>query len=171
MLYQANLEIIAKEAEVKAGENDEFLRSLRTYNDAELDAVAHRVNNAVSASIDCTACGNCCNTLVINVAREEIPPLAAHLGLSEKVTKEQYIEESLAGNCFINTMPCHFFREKKCTIYEHRFTECRDFPHLHKPGFKARLAGTLGHYGRCPIIYNVIEVMKSELGFGERHDQ
>ena len=127
--------------------------------------MVHLLNDEVSAEVDCTACGNCCKTLVINVTHEEIGALAQHLHLSEEVTKEQYIEESLAGKCFINTMPCHFLADKKCTIYEARFTECRDFPHLHKEGFKARLSGTLMHYGRCPIIYNVIEGMKERTGF------
>jgi Fe-S-cluster containining protein len=85
--------------------------------------------------------------------------------MSREDVKEKYIEESQQGNCFINTIPCHFLADNKCTIYENRFTECRDFPHLHKPGFKARLAGTLMHYGRCPIIYNVIEEMKVKTGF------
>jgi len=127
--------------------------------------MAHLLNDEVSGSVDCTACGNCCKTLVINVMHEEIGTLAQHLQLSAAVTKEQYIEESLAGKCFINTMPCHFLADKKCSIYEARFTECRDFPHLHKDGFKARLSGTLMHYGRCPIIYNVIEGMKVQTGF------
>ena len=164
-MYQTDLNFIANAAAEKEEENDHFLRSLRGRNDDELDAMAHSVNKEVSSGIDCTACGNCCKSLVINVTHEEVKLLADHLQLSQGLTKERYIEESLAGNCFINTIPCHFLADNKCTIYEHRFTECRDFPHLHKPGFKARLAGTLMHYGRCPIIYNVIEEMKRELGF------
>ena len=130
-----------------------------------MDVIAHKLNDEVSAAIDCTACGNCCKTLVINVGKEEIAPLAKYLNKPNEAVKEQYIEESQQGNFFINTIPCHFLADKKCTIYEHRFRECRDFPHLHKPGFKARLAGTLNYYGMCPIIYNVIEEMKIELGF------
>lgn len=164
-LYIADLSLIAAKADEKQEENDRFLRSVHARGEEGLDAIAHRLNNQVSAAIDCTACGNCCKTLVINVANDELVPLAEHLQLSEEATKEKYIEESMAGRLFINTMPCHFLSDNKCTIYEARFTECRDFPHLHKPGFKDRLAGTLMHYGRCPIIYNVIEKMKTELGF------
>ena len=146
-------------------ENDHFLQHVRQFDNAELDTRVHELNDVISAAIDCTACGNCCKTLVINVADDELVPLAEHLQLSEEATKEKYIEESMAGRLFINTMPCHFLSDNKCTIYEARFTECRDFPHLHKPGFKDRLAGTLMHYGRCPIIYNVIEEMKVVLEF------
>lgn len=164
-MYQTDLHIIASESVEKEEENDHFLRSLRHHNEQELDSIAHAINDTVSAAIDCTTCGNCCKSLVINVTKEEIEPLAAHLGLSKEATTEKYIEESLQGNCFINTIPCHFLANNMCTIYEARFTECRDFPHLHKDGFKARLSGTLMHYGRCPIIYNVIEEMKIHLGF------
>lgn len=164
-MYQTDLSFIAVAATEKEEENDHFLHSIRMHEDTELDNMAHMLNDEVSAAVDCTACGNCCKTLVINVTAEEVGSLANHLQLSEQDTKEKYIEESLAGNCYINTMPCHFLADNKCTIYEARFTECRDFPHLHKNGFKARLSGTLMHYGRCPIIYNVIEGMKVKTGF------
>ena len=164
-LFQTDLNTIAAASLAKEEENDDFLRSLKPMDNTDLDALAHQVNNRVSAGIDCTACGNCCKSLVINVTLEEVGTLADYLNLSQQETRDRYIEESQQGNCFINTIPCHFLADNKCTIYEHRFTECRDFPHLHKPGFKARLAGTLMHYGRCPIIYNVIEEMKTQLGF------
>jgi uncharacterized protein len=163
--YIADLDFIAADAITKVEENDHFLRSLRTLDAAQLDATAHEVNDLISAAIDCTECGNCCSKLVINVTQAEVTGLAETLGISEQKTREQYIEESMGGNCFVNTIPCHFLSDKKCTIYTGRFTECRDFPHLHKPGFKARLAGTLNYYGSCPIIYNVVEVMKRKLGF------
>ncbi len=163
--YTTALDIIAAEALLKSEENTHFLLSLRKYDNAPLDELAHSVNREVSAGIDCTQCGNCCKKLVINVTHEEVDKLADDLNLTLAETKDRYIEESQGGNCFINTIPCHFLSENKCTIYENRFTECRDFPHLHKPGFKARLAGTLNYYGSCPIIYNVVEEMKRMLGF------
>jgi uncharacterized protein len=164
---ETNLASIAANAVSKEEENDHFLAFLKNMPDEALDTMAHSLNKKVSSEIDCTSCGNCCKSLVINVTREEVGMLADHLKMSREATKEKYIEESQQGNCFINTIPCHFLAHNKCTIYEHRFTECRDFPHLHKPGFKARLPGTLMHYGRCPIIYNVIEQMKMQLGFLE----
>jgi hypothetical protein len=131
--------------------------------------MAHAAYDRVSKAIDCTQCGNCCRSLVINVTQEEVGMLARHLQLPEQETKDKYIEESMQGNCYINTMPCHFLSDNKCTIYESRFKECRDFPHLHKPGFSDRLSGTLMHYHRCPIIYNVIEEMKEATGFNVRN--
>jgi len=165
--YTTDLNFIALEADSKVNENDDFAQFLRNRDNESLDSLAHQVNDKISAAIDCTVCGNCCRSLVINVTASEVVLLSEHLQLTQADTKEKFIEESQQGNCYINTIPCHFLSNNKCTIYEARFTECRDFPHLHKPGFKDRLSGTLMHYGRCPIIYNVIEKMKVQLGFFE----
>jgi len=165
-LYQTDLDIIAKKAIANEDENYDFLAWLKSRaDDDKVDDLVHKLNEKVSAAIDCTQCGNCCKTLVINVTQEEIIDLGKALKMPAAVVKEKYIEESLQGNCFMNTMPCNFLSDNKCTIYTDRFTECRDFPHLHKPGFKHRLLGTIGHYGRCPIIYNVLEELKIELKF------
>lgn len=155
------------EGERKEEEN-EFFRLFISKLDGEfLDRQVHSLNDEVSAAIDCTHCGNCCKKLIINVTPEEVKGLAGYLHQAEDKVRAQYIEESSGGQCFINTIPCHFLSENKCTIYEGRFRECRDFPHLHKPGFKARFLGTLLHYGHCPIVYNVVERLKKETGFAE----
>jgi Fe-S-cluster containining protein len=164
---EKSLDIIAEKAMEKEEENDHFLYSLQQYDGAWLDGVVHGINKEVSKDIDCTDCGNCCSKLVINIAQEEITGLALYLDQPVEEVRNKYIEESLAGNCFINAVPCHFFADKKCTIYEGRFTECRDFPHLHKNGFRERFLGTLLHYGSCPIIYNVVEQLKRRLRFIE----
>lgn len=164
-MYQTDLHIIAADALANEDENFDFRAWLKGFDDTALDARVHRINNTVSAAIDCTQCGNCCKTLVINVTQPEINNLGIAMGMTTEAVKEKYIEESLQGECFMNTMPCNFLSDNKCTIYPVRFTECRDFPHLHKPGFQQRLLGTIGHYGRCPIIYNVIEDLKKEMDY------
>lgn len=165
--YISDLAFIAGEGERKAGENEQFRMFIGKLEGELLDQQVHRINDAVSAAIDCTQCGNCCKKLIINVTREEVSALAGYLQQPEEAVKTQYIEESAGGQCFINTIPCHFLAYNKCTIYEGRFRECRDFPHLHKPGFKGRFLGTLLHYGHCPIVYNVVEHLKQQTGFAQ----
>lgn len=165
--YEINLQTIAAIASEKEEENDHFLRSLRHHDGAVLDEMSNRVFQDVNAVVDCTACGNCCKTLIVNITLPEIERLAVFMNMTEEALREKYIEESLAGNCFINSVPCHFLSGTSCSIYPERFTECRDFPHLHKPGFRERFLGTLLHYASCPIIYNTVEVMKRELKFIE----
>ncbi|MBL0359102.1 MAG: YkgJ family cysteine cluster protein [Chitinophagaceae bacterium] len=102
---------------------------------------------------------------MINITSREATKLAEHLNIEMGELKEKYIEESQGGQLIINTIPCHFLSDRKCSIYEHRFYECREFPHLHKNDFSSRLFGLLIHYANCPIIFNVVEALKIRTGF------
>ena len=102
---------------------------------------------------------------MINVTEQEISPLSDQLEMPVEDFKQKYIETSQQGQMVINIIPCVFLKGSRCDVYENRFTECRGFPHLHKPNFKGRLFGTFMHYGKCPIIYNVIEQLKIETAF------
>lgn len=146
-------------------ENDAFRIFLKQQDSAELDEMVHAINDQVTPRVDCTECGACCKNLMINVTPTEAENVAGHLQMPVTHFKEQYIEESLQGQMIMNTIPCHFLAGTMCTIYENRFTECREFPHLHRNNFQGRLFGTLMHYGMCPIIFNVIEELKLETGF------
>ena len=160
-----DLSFIQNVSECKEDENDLFRIFLKQQDSVQVDEMVHSLNRIISAQIDCTQCGNCCRSLMINVEPDEAKNLAAYLDVPAAEFKHAYIEESEQGQMVINTIPCHFLKNNKCSIYTHRFTECRQFPHLHKPAFTSRLFGTFMHYGRCPIIFNVIEALKIELSF------
>ena len=138
---------------------------MRNKDSVYIDNLVFGINAKVEKTIDCTVCGACCRGLMINVTKTESASVANFLKMKEADFKEKYVEESSGGQMIMNTIPCHFLEDSKCKIYENRFTECRDFPHLHKPNFSDRLFGTLIHYSICPIIYNVIEQLKIELNF------
>jgi len=146
-------------------ENFYFKEFLDSYDSEYVDSLVHVLNDAIAPQIDCTACGNCCKTLMINVTQPEVEQLSDKLGLPIDDIKEKYVETSLMGDMIINSIPCHFLSGKMCSIYEHRFAECRDFPGLHRNNFTNRLFATFMHYGRCPIIYNVTEQLKMDMGF------
>lgn len=131
----------------------------------EVDILVHQINDRISSQIDCTQCGACCKTLMINVTEAEKESLAAHMQITAQQFKDDYLEESAEGQMIMHSIPCSFLSGNKCSVYKHRFEECREFPHLHKDNFKGRLFGTLMHYGKCPIIYNVVEELKTETGF------
>lgn len=103
---------------------------------------------------------------MINVSEEEVNALATHLNSSCTELKEKYIETGGSNDMMIiNTIPCHFLHDSRCTIYEHRFAGCREFPALHLPKFNKRLFTTFTHYSTCLIIHNVVEEMKNRLSF------
>ena len=117
------------------------------------------LNERITSQIDCTACGNCCKSLMINVTNEEADALSTHLNQTRKDFDTQYLEKS-GTMMLMNAIPCTFLNNDRCTVYEHRFAGCREFPAMHLPDFNKRLFTTFMHYSRCPIIFNVIEGMK-----------
>ena len=107
---------------------------------------------------------------MVLISDSEADNLSTHLGQSRKTFDEQYLEKGSNGLMIMNRMPCHFLSDNKCTVYEHRFEGCKEFPALHLPNFKNRLFTTFMHYERCPIIFNVVERLKDEMSF-DRGDE
>ncbi|MFP5040071.1 YkgJ family cysteine cluster protein [Parasediminibacterium sp. JCM 36343] len=148
----------------KEAENLRFKQYLLTLPGIDVDAIVHSLNDTISRHIDCTACGNCCKSLMINVTEPEADVLAAHLQQTREGFDSQYLEKG-SSMMVINAIPCAFLNENKCTVYEHRFSGCKEFPAMHLPHFNKRLFTTFMHYNRCPIIYNVVEALKLETNF------
>lgn len=146
-------------------ENNNFHLFLKQQDGEKIDNLVHALNKQVSSVTDCTSCGNCCRSLMINIEPGEPEVLSVHLNIPLPELQEKFIEVSQQGKMIVNSIPCHFLANNICTIYPHRFNECREFPHLHKPGFVLRFPGTIMHYFRCPIIFNVIEELKKALNY------
>jgi hypothetical protein len=102
---------------------------------------------------------------MVNIDEQEADHLSAHLGQTRAEFDQKYIEKGESGRMVINAIPCHFLKNNACTVYTHRFAGCKEFPAFHIPDFNKRLFTTYMHYDRCPIIYNVMENLKSEVGF------
>lgn len=161
-----DLQVLAQAELDRQEENYYFKTFLENRDGVDIDSRVNRLNEIIAPAIDCTACGNCCKSLMVNITQPEAERLAVYLQMDVGDLKEKYIETSQQGSMMVlNTIPCHFLKGTSCSIYEHRFAECRDFPALHRGNFRERLFATFMHYGRCPIIYNVVEQLKIETGF------
>ncbi|MBC7866062.1 MAG: YkgJ family cysteine cluster protein [Gloeobacteraceae cyanobacterium ES-bin-316] len=157
--------MIAAYALAHEEENDAFRVFIKNSDGEQIDELVAELNEVIEPAVDCTQCGACCKMLMINVEEAELNRVSEHLQITKEVFKEKYIEESLQGQMIMSSIPCHFLEEKRCKVYEQRFSECREFPHLHKKNFQGRLFGTLVHYAMCPIIFNVVEELKVATGF------
>ncbi len=149
----------------KQAENDAFRMFLQHHDEQKMDEIVNVLNNDIAPNIDCTSCGNCCKSLMININESEANDLSGHLQLSRASFDDKYLEKGSNGMMLISAIPCHFLSDNKCTVYEYRFEGCKEFPALHLPGFKKRAFTTFMHYDRCPIIFNVVEQLKRELNF------
>jgi Fe-S-cluster containining protein len=102
---------------------------------------------------------------MVNIDEAEASNLAIHLGKTREEFDEAYISKGESGRMVINSIPCHFLVGNSCSVYEHRFAGCKEFPAFHIPELKKRIFTTFMHYDRCPIIFNVIENLKLNLHF------
>ena len=82
---------------------------------------------------ECTGCGQCCTGSpgYVWVTEEEVLTMAEHLQLSLEEFAEKYLRqvgEKLSLKELLPSYDCVFFKDKKCTIYTIRPTQCRTYP-------------------------------------------
>ncbi|HEX4957826.1 MAG TPA: YkgJ family cysteine cluster protein, partial [Lacibacter sp.] len=133
MQLQTSLAAIAATAQDNEAENLQFMNELKQMDVEEVDAAVQKLNQTIEPQIDCTQCGNCCKTLMVNITDEEADRASAHLQMTRQDFDEAYVEKGSHELMIINAIPCHFLKGTSCSIYEHRFAGCREFPALHLP--------------------------------------
>jgi Fe-S-cluster containining protein len=153
-----------KAVELEA-ENVQFQDFLRNLDSLSLDQAVFELSEVISPKIECTDCGNCCKSLMVNIDDNEANHLSAHLGHTRDEFDQKYLDKGESGRMVINAIPCHFLVGNSCSVYSHRFAGCKEFPAFHVPDFNKRLFTTYMHYDRCPIIFNVMETLKTDSGF------
>lgn len=160
-----DLEFIKNKAIELEAENLQFQDFLRNLDSLGLDKAVFALSESISPKIECTDCGNCCKSLMVNIDEAEANNLSAHLGQSRDEFDAKYLDKGESGRMVVNAIPCHFLVGNSCSVYEHRFAGCKEFPAFHVPEFNKRLFTTYMHYDRCPIIFNVMETLKLDTGF------
>ena len=167
MKIELDLKRIEKLAAARDDENWEFRNFLKGLDmtSAELDAIVQRINDEVSAQIDCTQCANCCKVVRPVLDEADVTRFAAGLNGPIPEFTEIYLvlDDEEPGQYFFNRQPCPFLKNDKCSNYEYRPNDCASYPHLHKAGFSSRLYGVLANYEICPIVFNVVERLKAEI--------
>jgi Fe-S-cluster containining protein len=163
-----NIELDLKKIEelgkLRERENMRFRSYLKGKGSNRIDKIVHRLNLEISGQIDCTECGNCCKKLKPTLNNKDIVRISDRINFSTEIVKEKYIEISDGEHLFKN-LPCSFLHENKCSIYNDRPDDCREYPFLHKKEFITRLWGVIANYSICPIVFNVFERLKAELKF------
>ena len=164
MAIETNLERIKVLAEEREDENWRF-RTFLKRSETNIDLIVHRLLDEVVEEIDCRTCANCCVQLCPNVDEAYIERLTDLTGISREAFEERYVKLDDSGLPLLKGPPCPFLKDRHCTIYVARPDVCREYPHLHKEGFTQRLVGVISNYALCPIVFNVYERLKDEVGF------
>src|SRR6478736_7368717 len=89
-----DLKILAEKGAEKIEEHERFRSFIKAQDSEQIDNIVHRLNESISARIDCTSCGQCCRSLMVNLSNEEAVKLADHLKTDLPTIKEKYLEES-----------------------------------------------------------------------------
>jgi len=128
-----------------------------------IDLTVHDLYREVSGKIDCTKCANCCKTARPVLKPADVRRLAKHLELSVKECRSRFLADDpeREGSIFRN-QPCRFLEDNFCTVYDHRPSDCRSYPHLHKKDFVFRMNQAFSNCSVCPIVFNVYEELKRE---------
>jgi uncharacterized protein len=157
---------LAKEKEAESWRFRTFLKG-SDISERRLDSLAREYYAEVMEKIDCCACGHCCTVMAPGLSGREVGRLAKDLQIPRKDLIDRYLmpAKGEAGFVFRQT-PCPFLQDLRCAIYDVRPTVCRSFPYLHKTEFRSRLAGVVSNSLICPIVYNVLELLKRELWRG-----
>lgn len=166
-----DLETITRVTQRDEDRNVEFRTFIKClgWEDEKLDALVHEILQSVESQIDCTKCANCCRVMQTAVEPEDIDRLAERLGISHQEFEDQYkAEENYWGDTVIPEMPCPFLDDCVCTVYDARPSNCRDYPHIQKDGFRSRMLSVLGNAEVCPIVFNVLEQLKEQFGWQSR---
>ena len=174
MKLQTDPKVIAALAAEKADENWKFRAFLKALDveDTRLDALVHTLYRDIAAQIDCSACANCCKVLLPALDDDEVKRLADKLDMAVDQLIERLLTPSeTPDRMTFKTTPCPLLEDNRCTAGAAKPEGCRSFPNLHKHGFTTRLIQVVHNCTTCPIVYNVYERLKEELGFDYYDDE
>ena len=147
----------------------DFLNWLKWNKDPDqVDRIAQESHEEVFSQIDCTKCANCCKTISPQVSKTAIKRISSFLGIKENEFIEKYLQKDNENKFEMNALPCPFLKDDKCSIYEIRPKDCRDFPHTNKKEFPTRRYMHTGNIEVCPAVYHILETMKNRFNWREK---
>lgn len=142
-------------------ENKRFFAQLKRRKPGNLDATVAELHDEAFEQTDCRNCANCCLTTGPLLKEKDIERLARYLRLRPAQFVEQYLRIDEDGDFVFKTMPCPFLGpDKLCSVYEHRPTACREYPHTNNRKFHTLLNITLKNTAICPAVYAIVERLK-----------
>jgi len=169
-LHRGPLEI-RELANLREDANHRFFGWLKNCRMAEeeLDALVFRLNDYVTGTIDCAACANCCRRMSPSLARHDVKRLARSMGLTASEFKSRFlVKDPRFKDLVFNRKPCPLLESNLCGHYESRPDNCRSYPHLQEGGFIFHVVGVMSNYATCPIVFNVVEMLKAEIWEGNK---
>ena len=156
---EIDLSTIQQLSQDRDDENWEFRSWLKQYAPDDIDDLVKTLSRKYFALIDCTQCGNCCQSLHVEFEKNELCAIAKTFGQSIEAFQNKLMSEGKVNP------PCPMLNGKLCSIYENRPEVCRSFLHLEQREFTSRLIGVIDNVAICPIAFNAFEELKAKLAW------
>ena len=156
-----NLPSLAKKAQP---ETKKLFEKLKKTRPSDLDEVAANLNDEIFEKTDCLKCANCCKTTSPIFYEKDIERLSGHFKIRPSAFVEKYLHKDEDQDYVLNSAPCPFLGpDNYCSVYEHRPTACREYPHTDRKRFHQLLDITLKNTAICPAVYEIVEKLKKQL--------
>jgi Fe-S-cluster containining protein len=161
-MLETRIREIKRIAKEKQQENWLFRSMLKASKipQQEIDDAAHAIYDKVKSEIDCTQCAYCCKHITPVVSNTDIKRIAKHLELKPETVIKKWFRIDKQMGMVIKSSPCPFLKNKKCSIYDARPLDCRNYPHLHKKKITNYFTTIFSHIDLCPQIFHFYEKMK-----------
>ncbi len=160
MIDLAQLPKLAKQAQAQS---KAFFKKNKKKLEAADDLV-HQFHNHFTAETDCLTCANCCRTLGPRITDKDVERMAKVLRMKASAFYDTYLRTDEDGDMVFKTMPCPFLLpDNYCMVYENRPKACREYPHTDRKKFYQIANLSVQNASTCPIVYQVIESLKSSL--------
>ncbi len=149
---------LAKEARKKLKNFQDFFRKFRKKPGKEVDEIFHQTHEAVFEKTDCTQCANCCLLGTPIFSRKDIERLANHFRISPGKFQQEYLIQDKSGDIVLQQTPCPFLgKDLRCTVYESRPEDCRNFPHTHRKPMGPLINTVLVNTAVCPAAMEIVD--------------
>lgn len=143
----------------------EFLKKLDDIVPEDFPAMVAETDLQVWVQTDCLACANCCKTMTPTFNRADVIRIARYLGMKPKEFMEKWLyKEEETGDWVNKSVPCQFLQaDNKCSIYEVRPKDCREFPHHNKKPFDLYNDTYTNNIIHCPATFELVRRLKKRV--------
>ena len=158
---------VAARAKQMEDENYAFRTYLKVHADPEkLDAQFLKLHHELFANYDCNSCRNCCKKYRGNLSDEDLSKCAEKFKMTPDDFKAQYLHQNKEGTYDTNHKPCDFLqKDGSCLLGDCKPANCAEFPFTARPDRWASLLGIVSNASVCPVLFEMLEILKDEYGF------